>query len=471
MGRIFIMVFFICLGNGTAYAQLTPANNTDNPRAKALNNYVYFVNESIHGMLIVHRLLENFNLDINKYVDLESFQINFYSNKDLPKDIFDDPENWFYDTSPYEWYEAIEKENQYINPDLASKLLADATFLKNIITDINNKRFEIERLITEKDLNDPDQLQMVYDELESCVVLFESFYTGQKRLEKNLYEVNNQQGVYAYLSPLYRDFRNVMTAIRNKEDKSVDILIKKLRTSASGFVVKGGNTSLKKDISFHEKNIVSQVQKGLVAAEAFAKGVAPPKEYEMYGNHYYYYNSDIINKFNRYGSGVVYEMNAILDRLQSDASRFTELPHYYKVIYPRKLEKLNVIASNAPPLEAIPVALEGRKLMKKETGNITVDAEIIEVEVYDHMIQDGDIVSLNFNGEWILKRHKLTSEPFILKLKLNPEGKNFLVLHAENLGQRPPNTMAISYHVAGKRKLYVMNSDLNTSEVIEIVTK
>jgi hypothetical protein len=461
----------ICFGNWAAMAQLTPSNNTDNPRVKALNNYVYFINESVHGMLIVHRLLENFNLDINKYVDLESFQINFYSNKDLPKDIFDDPENWFYDTSPYEWYDAIVKENQYINPSVSSKLMADATYLKNIITDINNKRFEIEGLITEKDLNDPDQLQKVYDELESCVVLFESFYTGQKRLERNLYSENNQQGVYASLSPLYRDFRNVMTAIRNKEDQGLGILIKKLQSTASGFAVKGGKTSLKKEISFHEKNIASQVQKALASAEAFAKGQAPPKEYEMYGRYYYYYNSDIINKFNRYGSGVVYEMNAILDRLESDAPRFTELPHYYKVIYPRKLEKLNVIASNATPLKAIPMTLEGRKVMKKESGNITVNAEILEVEVYDHMIQDGDIVSLNFNGEWILKRHKLTSEPFILKLKLNPEGKNFLVLHAENLGQRPPNTMAISYHAAGKRKLYVMNSDLNTSEVIEIVTK
>ena len=57
------------------------------PSHDALNLYVDFVNKSVHGMFMVNRLLVEYNLELNKYVDLESEKINNYSNKDLPQDI------------------------------------------------------------------------------------------------------------------------------------------------------------------------------------------------------------------------------------------------------------------------------------------------------------------------------------------------------------------------------------------------
>jgi hypothetical protein len=47
-------------------------------------------------------------------------------------------------------------------------------------------------------------------------------------------------------------------------------------------------------------------------------------------------------------------------------------------------------------------------------------------------------------------------------------GDNFLVLYAENLGAKPPNTMAIRYVVKGELNTLVLNSDLNHSEMIVI---
>lgn len=96
---------FLSISLLISYFTLTTAQINESDKIKSLNNYVNFSNESTHGLLIVHRLLENFNKNINKFVDLPDQQINFYSNKDLPQDIFEDPENWFYDVSPNEWYE------------------------------------------------------------------------------------------------------------------------------------------------------------------------------------------------------------------------------------------------------------------------------------------------------------------------------------------------------------------------------
>jgi hypothetical protein len=56
-----------------------------------------------------------------------------------------------------------------------------------------------------------------------------------------------------------------------------------------------------------------------------------------------------------------------------------------------------------------------------------------------------------------------------MKLQLNPVGRNYLLLHADNVGKRPPNTMALSYVFRGDKKEIVLKSDNDFSELIEIV--
>ena len=459
----FLCTLFLC----------NKAYNQQLSRVEALNQYVSFNNESIHGLLIVHRLLENFNLEINKYVDLDSYQINFYSNKDLPQNIFLDAENWFYDTSPEEWYEKITSSKGVLDARTEEKLMGDASRMREIYTSINQKRFDVENIINTQDLEDKDQLKKVYDELELCVSLYQSFYNAQRRMESTLYTLEGlpESIYYLNLKRIYDDMRALLSSVRHNPDKSLSSLISRGKRTLEEInieVVKNGNESGQ---TFHINNIFAQAEKGIAASQKYNDKTRIPEEYLMYGSQYYAYNADIINKFNRYGSGVVSEMNMLLESADAEGLRFTELPHYYKVIYPRKLVADPVETIETASLEEIPPDLEGRKLIKKNEEGISVSNTEIEVEIYDHSVQDGDIISLNFNGAWVIENHKLTREPYRLKLTLNPDGTNFLVLHAINLGQRPPNTMALRYYVDGKRKQYVMNSNLNASEVIEIKVK
>ncbi|HMQ08070.1 MAG TPA: hypothetical protein PKC30_12270 [Saprospiraceae bacterium] len=475
--RSFLVHCTLLITLGLSYentlAQPAPFNNTEDPTIKALNNYVYFVNESIHGLLIVHRLLENFNLDINKYVDLDSYQINFYSNQDLPEDIFEDPEHWFYDISPYEWFDISMGDSKHLDKALSEKLNTDARYIKDLISKVNGKRFIIEEIIQSRTLSNPDELQQVYDQLEECVELYESFFRAQIRLEKTIQAVNfPTPGYYKNMSALYTDFRAILENIRNKEEKGYSFYHKRLQTTLSQFDVSPTpEDNVKRgDIGFHLNNINKQTQKALISSNSYIRDEEVPNEYLLYGKYYYYYNSDIINKFNRYGSGIVFEMNTILDIYMASVIRFFEIPHFYKVIYPRKLEKLTAVAGADSKVDGgIPVVLEGRKIEKKAEAPIKVDNLVIDVEIFDHSIVDGDIVSLNFNGEWVLRNHTLTSKPKIIRLMLKPDEVNYLILHAENLGAIPPNTMALRYFLNGKKQEYIMESDMNTSEVIEII--
>ena len=59
----------------------------------ALNTYVEFLNESVHGLTVAHILFVNYNKDLNKYVDLDSHKLNaFMTNQEVGKSIFDNPD-------------------------------------------------------------------------------------------------------------------------------------------------------------------------------------------------------------------------------------------------------------------------------------------------------------------------------------------------------------------------------------------
>jgi len=110
--------------------------------------------------------------------------------------------------------------------------------------------------------------------------------------------------------------------------------------------------------------------------------------------------------------------------------------------------------------------LPSRKVETKDILHIG-DGEVL-VEIWDNEKEDGDIASISLNGEVVLSNHLVTLKKYPFLISLQP-GKNVLVLHAENLGKRPPNTAAITIHYDGKIQTVVLNSDKTTSQAIEII--
>ncbi len=70
-----------------------------------------------------------------------------------------------------------------------------------------------------------------------------------------------------------------------------------------------------------------------------------------------------------------------------------------------------------------------------------VQSELVELSVFDHAAQDGDIISINVNGVWEIENFAIVSEPQIIQIRVNP-GDNFIYFYAVNEGSSPPNTLA-----------------------------
>ncbi len=443
-----------------------------NEKLKALNSYVNFTNESIHGILTVHRLLENFNQEVNKYVDLPGYKINNISNSDLPGNIFRDEDHWFYSVTPYEWYEKIKAEKSILGEENTKKILPIAEDMFKTENHINKIRFDIADFIKKSDLTQKSSLDSVYILMEKAVDIIDLFYALELNLEDALDQISatiivGEKAENPYIE-LYKISRDLVTTIRVSDQSNVKSKIQELEKnliSAKTYYASNQNDKSKltanKVIMLNEG--ILKITKELIYAPVLAE------EYKLYGDYYYYYNVRLVEKLNRYGNGFVPFLNNLIDIEALPYLHRMELPHYFKVIYPKRVDKqIETIAASVSDIKTLPTKLAGREVKPVAKEMIITNTESLEIELYDFKIQDGDIVSINFNGDWIYEKLSLETKPKKLILELNESGRNYIILHAVNVGRRPPNTIGLNYTYKGQKKTIVMQSDLDTSELVEI---
>lgn len=118
----------------------------------------------------------------------------------------------------------------------------------------------------------------------------------------------------------------------------------------------------------------------------------------------------------------------------------------------------------------IPLLVDGRKVEKQ--GDFSVSQLEFEIEVWDNSVNDGDTISLNINGNWVLENYEVTKTPIRIKIKILPNTNNYLILYAHNLGKIHPNTAAVAViEPNGKRRRLIIKSDLQSCGALNITYK
>ncbi len=103
----------------------------------------------------------------------------------------------------------------------------------------------------------------------------------------------------------------------------------------------------------------------------------------------------------------------------------------------------------------------------KKTKKIIVHSKEIKIRVWDINIEDGDIISVNLNGEWVLQNYQLTNAGEVFEFTLKDQD-SFLVLHAHNLGEIPPNTAGIAISDKNGMQETVLRSNMYESDALLI---
>jgi hypothetical protein len=98
-----------------------------------------------------------------------------------------------------------------------------------------------------------------------------------------------------------------------------------------------------------------------------------------------------------------------------------------------------------------------------------INADSVEIRFMDNGIVDGDTISVFFNGQLIVPKLSLKEKPYIVKLPLYPDYPNRLVIHAESLGEFPPNTALVRIIYGKKEESFLLSSSMSKSGSIELM--
>lgn len=147
------------------------------------------------------------------------------------------------------------------------------------------------------------------------------------------------------------------------------------------------------------------------------------------------------------------------------------------------LEKLNPQPKVEPKAEPQPKVEPQPTVAKEPTGNfglvsgrkithqkeVPMANEAFTVYVYDGDKVDGDIISLQYNGVWLLRKYPLSKTKKALRLEIVPGADNQLILFAENVGEYAPNTAAITFFDGKQEKNLNLSSDMATCGALKFV--
>lgn len=476
--KLLLSVIVSILAVCSVYAQPGTYPESLKQSASCSMSAVYMMNESVHGLLIVQRIFENDNQTLNKYVDLESQKINFYGNEDLPKNVFDDPDHWFYAVSPIDWYSNIQKRcGSSASSGLSATAGSKLRETRLLLDDINKMRFTIDDELRKRDLSKVDEINAVYKTLEQAAQQCDQLLALRNQLQAALPANTSrlkpdQLELVNNLNAVYKASEQLILAVRDDKEKIVKKQLSELQTAYKNFQMKriamtrtAHSTGANVELNF--ENIAKKTETLIQEAKAYLGDSPFDSKYAAYGRNYFYYNVKMLSLFNKYGKGIVYEMNQFFLLSGISYHGFLELPHYVKIIYPEKRLEVERSVVKTETVEELPETLRSRRVVNKQRL-IVADGPECVLEISDNQEVDGDIISINYNGKWIIENYPLQKEAVKLPILLNTEGKNYLLLHAENQGTIPPNTILIRYKYEGRFKRVILNSTDKESEMIEI---
>lgn len=154
---------------------------------------------------------------------------------------------------------------------------------------------------------------------------------------------------------------------------------------------------------------------------------------------------------------------------------YTEMPKYCGNIlvdnmqyYPQvpviPKDSVPVFAAEVP--DTIPQKIGDRPINK--AGEFTFRGDQLTITVWDNRTTDGDVISLFLNHQNILKEFTISKERLDITVDVEEGKEYYLTLFAHNLGDIPPNTVALYISDGHRKKFMTLTSDLKACGAIRL---
>ena len=506
MRRLKILAYLIVLH------QYSFAQNLSQDHLQYLNQQIRFLNESVHRMVIVFQVYENYNSEVTKHVDLPSNEGIKNTSTHLPGNLFADNSLVRSGDSPIEIYEQLKADTRKANFPINNTALIDEA--RRIIDFLNKDRKDLDRIIEEENLEEFASIQAIYEELEQAVIYYDKIRSNIKMFEKLIinYHYNielpaEEKQVYTALLELHFDIKKIVRQLRNENRSGVVNGISKLNKEIS-WAKKCVAEIVSPTQRIELESVITSIEKLIAEIQKYIDGVPTPNSYNAFGRGYFYHNYELLPKINQYGSGYVWKLEEFFKKHNWAVINFLEEPHFIKIVYAERMpleilkdkdisptQNIREIKKRTlPNLESIVVEkprkdpdipslnenqqnsndemaeekVNDMKYTITHSENIRVDTSHFNVYLRDHLRKDGDRVSINVNGEWIYNRISLEQISRKLELVVNNQTPNFIIIRADNEGWLPPNTISVKYKSKDGSADVFIKKDLALYEAIEL---
>ena len=492
VAQILVLSFFSC-----AFAN---AQTLTDPELEYLNKQIRFYNETIHRMVIVFQIFEEYNRVVTDHVDLPSHTGLINTSTHLPENIFADNDLVVSGDSPISIYKELQDDplkNSF--PINTSRILGQVRSTINFLT---RDRRMLDATIATKDMERFSNIQSVYEELEEALDHYDKIRNHGKTLEKILlshyHEIQLEEPkkqVYTALIELNYDIKKMVRQLRNENQSGVINGISKLEKELNWV-----KTCINQLSSQNEKNelfgAIDSIEKIIEDLRSYLSSESIPPKYEPYGKNYYYHNYSILVKINQYGTGYVWKLEQFFRKNNWNVINFLEEPHFLKIVYPERIPleimtnksiepETNIrdlIESELPPIDDLVVEKVEENSPEEMTAEpeeekpisivhqetIVVDTSFITLRLQDHLKKDGDRVSISVNGEWVYKQISLERTTRKIELEVKPNSQNIVIIRADNVGWQPPNTISIICSNTRDADRVFIKKDLTYYEAIEL---
>lgn len=137
------------------------------------------------------------------------------------------------------------------------------------------------------------------------------------------------------------------------------------------------------------------------------------------------------------------------------------------VVFENKSVSDTTVPEVSKKADNTPEQIGGRQVV--QAGTITVTKKDVTIFVFDNSTIDGDTMSLYFNDEWILDHYGVTKARKPVQLSFRENQNNYLVMFANNLGKKPPNTAVIQFFDGKSERYFRLSSDLTRCSALNFI--
>ncbi len=103
----------------------------------------------------------------------------------------------------------------------------------------------------------------------------------------------------------------------------------------------------------------------------------------------------------------------------------------------------------------------------KTVGRIETRSAEITLAIWDDAVEDGDSISLNLNGKWLVQGFAVKKQKQFITARLQP-GPNKMIFIADNLGSISPNTSVLEIIDGRMRKSFKIETNYDKNNKIDI---